>query len=113
MENTKAHIQPLLESSEEYIRNGIQLNKLRFLDVFAETAANGISRLLLILFISLFVFSTTIALALWLGEILGKNHYGFLLVAGLYALAALMVLGLHRGITGKINSALIKQIFKP
>ena len=111
MENATTHIKPLLERSEEYIKTGFELNKLKLLAVFAESSSTLLSRLILVIFVSLFILSGTIALALWLGEVLGKNYFGFLLVTAFYGLVAFVVIGIHHHIKRKINTVLIKQMF--
>ena len=64
-----------------------------------------------ILLVSFFAFTINIAVALWLGDVLGKNYYGFLIVAGFYALASIILLIVHPSIKIRVNNTIIRQLF--
>lgn len=109
MENTTHQMKPLVEKSEEYLKTNIELLKLKSIDKFSEVASNFISRLILIIVISIFLVSINVTLALWLGELAGKTYLGFLLVASFYAALACFVLLLHLKIRLKIYTVMINQ----
>lgn len=104
-------IEPLLERAEAYSRTSFELIKLKALDKTADVSATLISKLLLILVLSFFALLLNIAIALWLGDILGKSYYGFLIIAAFYALAAIILLNIHPSIKARVNDAIIKQLF--
>ena len=60
---------------------------------------------------SFFAFTMNIAVALWIGDLLGKNYYGFLIVAGFYALASIILLMVHPAVKTRVNDTIIKQLF--
>ena len=104
-------IEPLLEKVETYSKTSLELLKLKALAKTADVSSTLISRSLFILFVSFFAFTINIALALWIGDMLGKNYYGFLIVAGFYGIASVILLIVHPSIKTKVNNNIIKQLF--
>ncbi|MEP7238646.1 MAG: hypothetical protein ABI685_12295 [Ferruginibacter sp.] len=111
METKHTLLDPLLERTEAYAKTSFELLKLKALDKTAVVSANLFSRGLLVLIISFFAFTLNIAVALWLGDILGKAYYGFLIVAACYALVAIILLIIHPFIKGRVNNVIIKELF--
>ena len=111
METKTNAIEPLLEKVEAYSKTSFELIKLKALDKTADVVSTAASRSLFTLVISFFAFTLNIAIALWLGDLLGKAYYGFLIVASCYALAAAVLLIIHPFIKSRANNAIIKQLF--
>ncbi len=111
MEPSTNLIDPLIEKADIYCKTSYELLKLKALSKGSEVGAGLISRSILILFVSIFTFTLSIAIALWLGDQLGRNYYGFLIVAGFYAIASLVVLAIHAAIRKKITNSIIRQLF--
>lgn len=111
METQKNFIDPLLEKAEAYGKTSFELVKMKALAKTADVTSTLISRSIFILLISFFAFTINIAVALWIGDLLGKNYYGFLIVAGFYALASVILLIVHPSIKSRINDTIIKQLF--
>ena len=111
MSTTKNMIDPLLEKVEAYGKTTFELLKYKTLDKTAEVSSTLISRIILIVTISFFVMALNIAAALWIGDMLGKAYYGFLIVAGFYAIVSVILLLVHRTIKAKLNDAIVKQLF--
>lgn len=110
MEKQASLIEPLLERVEQYSKTSFELLKLQSLDKTAAVTSVLISRLLLTIMLAFFAFSLNIAVALWLGDLLGKSYYGFLLVASFYALIAGVLYLTHPLIKTRINNSIIKQM---
>ena len=111
METKTDLLEPLLEKAEAYSTTSFGIIKLKALDKTAGVTSALLSRSLFTLIISFFALTINIAIALWLGELLGKVYYGFLIVAACYALAAIILLIIHPLIKKSINNAIIKQLF--
>lgn len=111
MSNTKNIIDPLLEKVENYGKTTFDLLKYKTLDKTAEVSSTLISRIILIVTISFFVMALNIAAALWIGDMLGKAYYGFLVVAGFYAIVSIILLLVHRSIKARLNDVIVKQLF--
>lgn len=108
----QAHLlEPLLEKVEAYSKTSFELLKLKTLAKTADVSSTLFSRLLLILFVSFLVLNLNIAAALWVGGLLGKTYYGFLIVAGFYALASVILLIVHPSVKTSVNNTIIKQLF--
>jgi len=82
----------LTDNVQAYVEN--RLNYLK-LDVFKKTML-GITTLIKVILVSVLglisFFFLSIALAIWLGDVLGKPSYGYLLVGGFYILLIVFVL---------------------
>lgn len=81
----------LFESIENYSKTSFQLFRLNMIAKIAEIVSILASNLILIFFILLFLITTTIAISLWIGEMLGKSYYGFFLTSSFYGLIALVI----------------------
>jgi hypothetical protein len=111
METKSNYIEPLFNKTEAYTKASFELIKLKALDKTADVTSAIISRSLFVMVISFFAFALNIAVALWLGDMLGKAYYGFLIVAACYALAGIILLILHPFIKTRTNNAIIRQLF--
>ncbi len=111
MEPKKNFIEPLIDKTEAYAKSSFDLLKLKALDKTGEVTATLISRSLLVIVISFFVFTLNIAIALWIGDVLGKSWYGFMIVASFYALVSIILLMMQPYIKSKANNAIIRKLF--
>jgi hypothetical protein len=90
MEEEKSHVEVLIEKTGDYARKNIELYKLKAIDKSAHVVSTIAADITVIALIVLFILIINIGLALWLGELLGRNYYGFFLVAGFYALSGII-----------------------
>jgi hypothetical protein len=104
-------IEPLLERVEKYSKTSFELLKLKSLDKAADLTSTFTSRLFLAIVFSLFALTLNIAIALWLGDLLGKNYYGFLIVASFYGLTGIILFFIHPLIKERIRNSIITQMF--
>lgn len=113
METETVLIDPvfLIEKTEAYGKLSFELLKLKALDKTANISATIISRIFLAIILSLFVMMSNIAVALWLGTLLGKNYYGFFIVASCYGIMAVILLLTHSIIKAHINDSIITEMF--
>ncbi len=110
MEAKENLIEPLLERVEEYSKTSLELLKLKCLDKTADVTSTLISHLLSIMVFSLFALTLNIAIALWLGDLLGKNYYGFLIVASFYGLIGIILFFIHPLIKTRVNNSIITKM---
>ncbi|MEO6253177.1 MAG: hypothetical protein ABIO79_07730 [Ferruginibacter sp.] len=111
METKTSLFEPLLERAEAYGKTSFELLRLKALNKTADVSSTVLSRSLFILVIALFAFTINIAIALWLGDVLGKAYYGFLIVSGFYAIAGIILLVAHPSIKSSFNNTIIKKLF--
>jgi hypothetical protein len=112
MEVKEAFIEPLLQKAEEYGKTSLEILKLKALDKSATVTSSLISRLLFLVFFVFFFLILNIALSLWLGDMLGKSYYGFLIVALFYGIVAAALFFLHSSVKGKVGNFIITQMLK-
>lgn len=110
METPADSIESLFEKAETYGRTTYELSKLKLLETTNIVVTSLIARLSTILMVAMFSFVLSIAIALWLGDLLGKAYYGFFIVAGFYLLAGIILhFFLHRWVKTPISELIIKQ----
>ena len=90
METQQELVPPLIEKAENHSKTTFQLTKLKALEKTIEVLTSIVGRLIVIVFVSIFVFMLSIGAAFLIGESLGKSYYGFFIVALFYFLGALM-----------------------
>ncbi len=112
METKIILLEPLLEKAEAYSKTSFELLRLKALDKAADVSSTLASRSLFVLIVSFFAFCINIAIALWLGDLLGKAYYGFLIVAFCYAIVGIILLIIHPFTKSRVKNAIIRQLFK-
>ncbi len=110
METNTNLMEPLLESAEAYGNTSMEIIKLKTLDKTAAVTTSLITGSLITIIVSFIVFTINIAIALWLGELLGKTYYGFLVIAACYALAGVILLLIHPFVKSRVSNAVIRQL---
>jgi hypothetical protein len=111
MESQANLIEPLLEKAEAYGKTSFELLRLKALAKTADVTSSMFSRAILILLVSFFGFTVNVAIALWIGDALGKAYYGFFIVSGFYALASVVLLIAHPTIKKSMKNTIIREIF--
>jgi fatty acid desaturase len=113
MEDNPNLIESLLERATDYGKTSYELVKLKVLDKATEASSRVIFKsVVLSLFITFLLF-VNLGLALWLGEILGKLYWGFLVVAAFYGFVGIVFHFLmHKWFKNLISNYIIKQVFK-
>lgn len=91
METIATNIELLYEKAKDYAEINIELAKLNAVDKAADVVSSLLARLLVIMVVAIFVLFISIALSLYLGELLGKEYLGFLFVSGLYLITAIIL----------------------
>lgn len=110
METKESLFEPLLERAEAYGKTSFNLLKLKTVDKTSDVLSSFVSRLLLGIFCTIFLVTLNIAIALWLGDLLGKSYYGFFIVAGFYGIIGLVLYITHPSIKEKVSKQIIQQI---
>ena len=106
-------VEMLIEKIEDYAKTSAELYKLKAIDKGTDVFTSIISRVFIISIIALFFLLVTIGLSLYLGDLLGKDYYGFFAVAGGYfVIAALLYLFRTSILEGPLNDFIVRQIFK-
>ena len=91
MENNTSTIETLFEKAEDYTRTTAELMKLKAVDKTADVASSMLSRGVVSIVFVMFAFLVNIGLSLWVGELLGKDYYGFFIVSGIYLIISILL----------------------
>jgi uncharacterized membrane protein len=113
MEDQESLIESLIEKGEQYGKTTLELLKLKTIDKSADVVSTLVSWAIVIVFAVLFFLILNIGVALWIGELLGKSYYGFFVVAGFYALLAILF-GIFRKqmVKRPINNSIVEQVLE-
>ncbi len=90
MEPPPTTFESLIESVESYGKTTIELTKLKALESGSLILVSLVYRLSVASLIFLFVFFLNVGIALFLGEWLGKDYYGFFIVAIIYLIEGIV-----------------------
>ncbi len=92
MEGRASLIESLLEKAQIYAKTNIEIFKLQAIDKLTDIVSTIVAKLAIIVVALLIIFLVNIALSLWIGEMVGKSYYGFLIVAGFYVLIIVIMI---------------------
>ena len=113
MEDNDKLIESLLEKVTDYGKTTFELVKLQALDKTSDVISSLLPHGLVFILITTFLIFLNFGLAIWLGEILGKVYFGFLVVAAFYGLTGLIThFLLHKPIKKMVRDNFIKQMLK-
>ena len=110
MEDNINLIEPLLERFKDYGKTSIELVKLKSIDKTADILSTLIARLFFFMTLVIFLITMNIAIALWLGEIIGKTYDGFLVVAAFYGIIGVILCFMQSSIKARANDLIIKLV---
>jgi ABC-type dipeptide/oligopeptide/nickel transport system permease component len=105
-------VESLIKQFEEYVKTIYELFKLKAVDKISSAVSLIISRLCAVVILLMFILILNIAVALWLGELLGKNYYGFFCLAAFYGLLWIVLHFLmHNWIKKRVSNSIISKVF--
>jgi hypothetical protein len=110
MEPIPKTIEPFFEKAEAYGKTSLELWKLKSVWKSADLLSTFISRLIFSAVVSLFILTLTVALGLWLGELLGKTYLGFFLLTGIYGITGFILYFVHPAIKARVNNSIVNQL---
>jgi hypothetical protein len=113
METISQEAETILTDAAEYVETKTKLWKLKMVEKIAEIYGVIVSKLIFFYVMAVFVLLLSVGLALWLGELLGKNYYGFFIMGGVFLIAGLILSGVSKGaIEIPSSNTLVKQLLK-
>ena len=90
MEAMHDQFENLLSKAGDYAETKANLFKLKVADKASDTVSDAASAMVIWIFVGFFLLSLSIGAALLIGEWLGKNYYGFFIIAGFYGIAGIV-----------------------
>ena len=110
METQVNPVEKLFAGIENYSKTTYELSKLKLLETTANTVTALIPRLSVVIMLLLCLLVVSLGFAFYLGEILGKNYYGFFIIAAFYLVAGLILhFFLHGWIKKPVTDLIIRQ----
>lgn len=114
MNTHEVPLEVLVEKVGDYSKTSIELCKLTAIDKFADLLSSFAVRFIVYSVVILAVLIVNIGMALWLGELLGKTYFGFFIIAGCYAVLALILHTFRlQWIKYPINNAIVAKLLYP
>ncbi len=110
MENITDQVGALVDETKKFAQTSVELYKLKAIDKSADIISTLAARLAVILFAILFILMVNIGISLWVGEMMGKNYLGFLIVSGFYAIGGIVFYAMrNRWIKSSVRNSIIEQ----
>tara|TARA_R110002049_G_scaffold309311_1_gene521167 strand:- start:21108 stop:21521 length:414 start_codon:yes stop_codon:yes gene_type:complete len=91
METLSKHFESVYEKAKNYTETSIELFKLNTIDTTADVISSIVTRMALVLTVSIFSLFVNIAISLYIGQQLGHIYLGFLIVSAFYLILALLI----------------------
>ena len=111
MEEKTTPVETLIEQAQTYFKTSVQLIKLKATDKLAEIISNLASGFIIVIILALFFVNLNIAVALLIGDLLGKAWMGFILVSLIYAFIGLIIyIFRNKWIKRPISNSIIKEL---
>ena len=113
MNNIETPVEILFQKAEAYSQTTLELLKLKAIDKSAEVVSSLAYKLIISIVVSMFVLCINIAIALWLGEVIGKTYFGFMVVAGGYVVLSILIYVFRKKwIMKPVNNSIINQMLQ-
>ena len=114
MKEQSDNIEDLFEKAGDYVETRLELFKLKTALATSDVVSELVERLIMISIITILGMLINIGIALWLGELLGKNYYGFLALAGCYSILVVVVYFFREKlIKSPVANTIIKKMTRP
>ncbi len=110
---TLSLIESLFAQLKDYVDNRIELFKLKIVDKASGIASAIVTGVIMFIVLLLFFLFLNIGIALLIGDLLGKSYLGFLILAGFYAIAGLvMFLMREKILKAPVSGMIISKFYK-
>lgn len=110
MEISENTIETLFVRAEEYGKTNIDLLKLKSTKATANSVSEVLYRVFLLIVISFLLITLSIAAALFIGELLGENYYGFLVVSAFYTVVLILVFSMKKSIRKFLKNKTVSSL---
>lgn len=113
MENNAKLIESLVEKATDYGKTSFELAKLKALDKTSDVVSSVVPHSLTFVLLASFLLFLNLGVALWLGDVLGRGYWGFLIVAAFYGVCGLIVhFFMHKKLKSIVCNYIIGQMLK-
>lgn len=113
MEDKIELVKELYSKAESFAKTNIELYRLKVIDKGTDIFASITSWVIIGLMLLFLILLASLGLAFYLGDVLGKTHYGFFAVAGIYFFVIIILFATRKsGLERFFNDYMVHQIFK-
>ncbi len=113
MPESAVSIKSLIEKSQDYLETKIEITKLKTVEKSSDILSSIVVLILLVFLALLCFLFISIALALYLGSLIGSQHTGFFIMGGFYGIVFLIIYLLRdKWIKIPVANLLIKKMLK-
>jgi hypothetical protein len=113
MEHDSTSLDILFARSVQLYKTNAELIRLKTIRKTSDIASTSISVFVVMIIFWLAVIIGSIGMSLWIGELLGKSFYGFLIVSACYIIIALFILIFrNQWIKYPLNKIFISELIK-
>lgn len=106
-------IKTLIDKSKDYLETKFEVTRLKTIDKSADILSTVVVTVSMLFISFLLILFLSIAVALFLGKMLGAYHYGFFIMGGLYAIILLIIyVKREKWIKAPIANTLISKMLK-
>ncbi len=106
-------IETIFEKAQNFGNSTFELMGLKAIDKSANLMSSLVAKMLFLIIVLLFIININIALALWLGEVLEKAYYGFLVFSVLYAFLGIFILPrVYQKLKKEVRIEIIKKLLE-
>jgi hypothetical protein len=114
METLNDHIEAIYHKAKAYTETSIELYKLNAIDTTADVVSSLVSRIVLVIVVSLFTLFVNIAVSLFIGKQMGSYYLGFLILSGFYLIIAILIAIFNKKwIQKPISNLVISKLLNP
>jgi len=113
MEDSKSKIEDLADHAKDYFNTSAELVELKTKQSMAAVLSATLANLIIAVIIFIFFLFASVAIAFYIGTLIGKTYLGFVIVAACYLLVGLFLwAGKEKLLNKPLSNVIIKQIFK-
>ncbi len=91
MEDNTYLFKSIVESTTDFSITSFKLAKLKTIDKASDVISTIVPNFIVITIIAFVLIFINIGLALWVGEIVGKIYFGFLIVSAFYCIIGIII----------------------
>ncbi len=111
MESPAHSLENLFDRIEDYGKTTIEISKLKLIAASIKVTTKIISKLSVVVMISLSILIFSLGLALYLGDLLGKSYYGFFIIAVAYLIGgSVLHIFLNKWLRKPIGDLIITEV---
>jgi hypothetical protein len=103
----------LVDEVEQFVKTKTELYTLKVTAKVADIISSLLSRLVILMLVLIVLFMLSMALALWIGDLVGQPYAGYLIVAGSGAVLTLLLYFFrYRLLRKPVMNSIIEQALK-